>query len=133
MTSINDLEKDIEESRARLDLTIERLQGRMTVSGLVDEAMGSVRTARGDLMDRALTVVRNNPVPVLLVVTGLAWLITRAAREGTGERLPVVRTTAVDDVPVMNTGHARVYDPDQSPLHPTQDVLETRREASAKA
>lgn len=128
MSDVNDLERDIEESRARLDLTLERLQGRMTVSGLVDEAMGSVRTARGDVMERALAVVRENPVPVLLVVTGLAWLITRAAR-------PVrpVRAVVAEDVPVMNTGHARVYDPDHSTLHPAQDTLETRREMSAKA
>lgn len=129
MTSINDLEKSIEESRARLDLTIERLQGRMTVSGLVDEAIGSVRHGRGEVMERALQVVRDNPVPVLLVVTGLAWLITRAAR---GDDRPV-RTVSADDVAVMNTGHARVYDPDTSPRHPHQDVLETRREMSAKA
>lgn len=125
-SSINDLEKEIEETRARLDLTIERLQGRMSVSGIVDEAMGSVRS-RSDLMDRALDVVRSNPVPVLLVVVGLGWLITRAARHDR----PAARSA--DDVPLMNTGHARVYDPDLSPRHPTQDLLETRRELSAKA
>ena len=39
---------------------------------------------------------------------------------------------AGSDIPVLNTGHARIYDPDASPLHPTQDSLESRREMSAR-
>jgi hypothetical protein len=37
-----------------------------------------------------------------------------------------------EDIPVLNTGQTRIYDPDASPLHPTQDLLESRREMSAR-
>ncbi|MDP1368846.1 DUF3618 domain-containing protein, partial [Klebsiella pneumoniae] len=40
---MNDLERDIEESRARLDQTIDRIQGRLNASSLVDEMLGSAR------------------------------------------------------------------------------------------
>jgi hypothetical protein len=38
-----------------------------------------------------------------------------------------------ESIPILNIGQARIYDPDTSPRHPTQDLLETRRETSARA
>jgi hypothetical protein len=38
-----------------------------------------------------------------------------------------------ESVPVLVTGQDRVYDPDSSPRHPTQDLVETRRDMSARA
>jgi hypothetical protein len=35
-------------------------------------------------------------------------------------------------IPVLNTGQARVYDPDASPRHPMLDTLDSRREMSAR-
>jgi hypothetical protein len=137
MTSIQDLERDIAESRARLDLTIDQIQDRLSVSGIVDEVVGSVRTTEfGAVFDHALDVVRRNPVPVLLIAAGVGWLLHRAGQE----RRPALSRSAAhaatveeESIPVLNTGNARVYDPDTSSLHPTQDALETRRELGARA
>lgn len=75
MTSISELEQDIAESRARLDRTIDRLQDRMTATGVVDELLGTARrTGYGSSLDRAAETLRAHPVPVLLVVAGLGWL-----------------------------------------------------------
>ncbi len=80
--SIQELERDIEETRARLDLTIDRIQDRLSVSGVVDDVMGQVRrSSYSSSMDRALQVVRDNPVPVLLVAAGLGWLLHRMSRD----------------------------------------------------
>jgi len=80
--SINDIERDIEESRARLDLTIDRIQDRLSVSGIVDEVVGSVRaTEFGRVLDTAMGIIRRNPVPVLLVAAGVGWLLHRANQE----------------------------------------------------
>jgi len=93
--SIQDLERDIEESRARLDLTIDRIQDRMSMSGIVDDMMGTARrSGYSGMMDRAVVAVRENPVPVLLVVAGLGWLLHRMSTERTVR--PVSRTYLYD-------------------------------------
>ncbi|MCQ8779979.1 DUF3618 domain-containing protein, partial [Escherichia coli] len=74
--SISDLEKDIEQRRARLDETIDRIQGRLNASSLVDEMLGSARrTPYSGFYDEALDTVRRNPVPVLLIAAGVGLLL----------------------------------------------------------
>ena len=80
--SINELEREIEESRARLDLTIDRIQDRLSVSGIVDDMLGSMRRNQyADAFDTAIAVVKRNPVPVMLIAAGLGWLIHRMSQE----------------------------------------------------
>jgi hypothetical protein len=133
MTQIEELERDIEATRARLDLTIDAIQERLTVSGITDELLGSLRVTQfGSVIDGALAVVKRNPIPVMLVAAGVGWLVHRMSRDD-GWRYGAPRLgDGADDVPVLNTGTARIYDPDTSPRHPTQDSLETRRDISAR-
>ncbi|WP_372424606.1 DUF3618 domain-containing protein [Salinarimonas chemoclinalis] len=90
MNRMTDLERDIEESRARLDHTIDRLQDRMNASGVADDVLGTARRyGWGPELDRAAEAIRENPIPVLLVAAGIGWLALsmtsasrrRAARE----------------------------------------------------
>lgn len=132
--AIEELERDIEESRARLDLTIDRIQSRLSVTGIVDEVMGSARgTEFGSVVDQALDVVRRNPVPVLLVAAGVSWLMYRMARDGRPVGLTRADRLEEQTIPILNTGQARIYDPDTSPRHPAHDMLDSRREVSARA
>ncbi|WP_246718804.1 DUF3618 domain-containing protein [Microvirga terrestris] len=79
--SLQDLEKDIERSRAQLDQTIDRLQDKMTVSGVVDDVLGTARNGQyGPLYDRVLDTVRRNPVPVMLIAMGIGLLAYRLGR-----------------------------------------------------
>jgi hypothetical protein len=72
---IRDLERDIEQTRARLDLTIDRLQDKLSMSGIVDDVLGTMRGNRyGSIYDHALDVIKRNPVPVMLVAAGVAHL-----------------------------------------------------------
>ena len=131
--SVEEIEREIEESRARLDRKIDDIQSRLSVSGIVNEFIGSTRgTQFGSVLDDALEVVRRNPIPVMLVAVGVGWLMYRTAQQA--------RTTNALDadledesIPILNTGQARIYDPDISPRHPGHDVLESRREMSARA
>jgi hypothetical protein len=131
---IKDLEKDIEESRARLDLTIDRIQDKLSVSGIVDDMIGSARkSGYAPIFDSALAAVRRNPVPVMLVVAGIGWLLHRMSEDSRRPR----RTRRVayvghPDVPPAEPGRARIYDPDLS-IQPAQDTLEIRREVDARA
>lgn len=75
---IRELERDIEQTRAGLDLTIDRLQDKLSVSGIVDDVLGTMRGNRYEsIYDHALDVIKRNPVPVMLVAAGVGWLIYR--------------------------------------------------------
>jgi hypothetical protein len=130
---LDELEQDVEQTRARLDQTIGALQERLSISGLADDFIGSLRkTQLGSVVEAALDVVKRNPVPVILVAAGVGWLAHRLNKEARGYASYRRIDDEPVDIPVLNTGNARVYDPDVSPRHPTQDALESRREASAR-
>jgi len=124
--SMSDLERDIEASRARLDQTIDQLQGRLSPSSLVDEMLGSARRtpALGGGYETALETVRRNPVPVLLIVAGVGLLLSRIgrgpARRPRGEIVPVAN-------PVASTGADRTYDPDRPVGRPSRDLPDPTR------
>lgn len=123
--SLNELEKDIEASRARLDQTIDRIQNRLSVSSIVDEMLGSARrTPLSGAYDGTLAAIRRNPVPVMLIAAGVGWLLHRmstdAAKQSARQR--VVRSA--DRLPVLKTGAARIYDPDMPTRHPGKEFSE---------
>lgn len=113
--SVSDLEKEVEESRARLDRTIDRLQDRLSPVNLVDEMIGSARRSSGmnDVYDNALEAVRRNPLPVLLIAAGVGLLLRgMSGRTSDGaRRLPVV--TEPTPSPTSRAVPERSYDPDQ--------------------
>jgi len=79
--SLQEMERDIERSRAQLDQTIDRLQNKMTVSGVVDDMLGTARNGQyGPLYDKVLDTVRRNPVPVMLIAMGVGLLAYRLGR-----------------------------------------------------
>ncbi|MCJ2020446.1 DUF3618 domain-containing protein [Methylobacterium sp. E-065] len=83
MTSDADaLEREIEESRGRLDRTLDRLTQRLTPTGIVEDMLGTVRRdgTGADLYEGALEAVRRNPVPVLLMCLGVAMLLKGGGR-----------------------------------------------------
>lgn len=133
--SISDLEKDIEQSRARLDETIDRLQGRLNASSLVDEMLGSARrTPYSGVYDDALLAVRRNPLPVLLIAAGVGLLLNgmRTARRPTTRAVvPVeakpVEVKPVEVKPVTVTGADRTYDPDAPGGRPPHDLPPERQ------
>lgn len=123
--SISDLEKDIEQSRARLDETIDRIQGRLNASSLVDEMLGSARqTPYSGFYDDALLAVRRNPLPVLLIAAGVGLLLNgmRTVRRPNSRAL-----VPVDSKPVTVTGADRTYDPDAPGGRPPHDLPPERQ------
>ena len=125
MSSMNEMERDIEASRARLDETIDRIQGRLSVSSLVDEMLGNARRtpAISGAYDGALDAVRRNPVPVLLIAAGVGWLMHRMSQDATRRRTQA----AAERVPVLNDGIARAYDPDLPTRQPKPSLLDETR------
>lgn len=121
--SLNELEKDIEASRARLDQTIDQIQERLSVSSIVDEMLGNARrTPLSGAYDGALEAVRRNPVPVLLIAAGVGWLLHRMSKETVAPDARRRARLAVDGLPVTKTGADRIYDPDLPTQHPAKDL-----------
>jgi len=116
--SINEIERDIEQSRAHLDLTIDRIQDRLAASGMVEDVLGSGRKNRyTDVFDNAIAVIRRNPVPVLLVAAGVGWLLYRISQS------PVQGTRPVGEA-LLKPGRTRAYDAGPSAPVPGNDTLE---------
>jgi hypothetical protein len=131
---MKELERDIEESRARLDLTIDRLQDRLSVSGIVDDMLGSARKSTyGPVFDNALTVIKRNPVPVMLAAAGIGWLIYRLSQD-TARRTSHLTYVDPADVPVLHPvdmDDTEIYDADLS-IQPTPSAPAMRRALGAR-
>jgi hypothetical protein len=113
--SLQDLEREIEQSRAQLDRTIDQLQNKMTVSGVVDDMLGTARSGQyGPLYDRVLETVRNNPVPVMLIAMGFGLLAYRLGRPA--RRRPTRLIAADED---FVTEQDLVGEPDDLRLYPS--------------
>jgi hypothetical protein len=141
--NLQDLERDIEQSRAKLDLTIDRLQDKMTVSGVVDDMLGTARSGGyGSLFDNVLDTIRRNPVPVMLIAMGIGLLAHRISRSSSvayrKARLARDYDFATDDdfiaEPdfVADVEGTRIYDTGASPLQPGDEMYDRRRSMNSR-
>lgn len=128
MTSVTELEAEAEATRRRLHSTIDRIQDKLTVAGMVDEFMGQAGVPKMETgHDFVLGLLRRHPVPVMIAAAGLGFLIYRMNQQRTRDLRLSRRAQDVVDVAVLNDGHARTYDPDLPSRHPTADVTGTTR------
>jgi hypothetical protein len=101
--------------------------------GTTTELLISLRKSWvGSSVQSAARTAAQNPIASMLLAAGAVCLVYgfrhRMARDLSWHR----RMGEAEEIAILNTGHARIYDPDASPRHPTQDVLESRREMSAR-
>ena len=83
MSSSEQLERETEEERARISETLDELRARMTPGNVLDRLVDYATDSSGGMFFRNLRKqLVDNPVPVALVGTGLAWLAI-SARRGT--------------------------------------------------
>src|SRR3954465_15373511 len=88
--AIEDLEQDIMQTRVRLGDTIDRLQGSLSPSDVVDDLIRSGRPDLGDVLDPVMAIIRRHPAPVLLMAVGVGWLVYKMVR---GEAQPALRAS----------------------------------------
>jgi hypothetical protein len=123
MSDVARLEAEAAATRARLGETIGLLQDKLTVSGMVDEFIGQaavppISVGNGLVRD----FVRRNPVPVLLAAAAIGFMIHRMNRRAAAR----IKDEDIE-VPVLNTGHTRIYDPDLPSRHPLADGADAKR------
>ena len=75
MTIEQDLERDVAESRERIDRTIEAIQDKLTPGQLIDEGLRMVNSDASGIIGQLGQTIRANPLPVALVGVGLVWLL----------------------------------------------------------
>jgi len=81
------LEREIEDTRAHLERTLDVLQSKLSPGEILDEVVGVVRRNGGDFARNLSTQVQNNPLPLLLTGIGLVWLM--AASDEAPKRRPI--------------------------------------------
>src|ERR1700704_3209442 len=78
MTSTEQLERQTEQTRARLAETLEELRS-MTPGRVVDEVLDYAKAGGGDFLrnvgSKLGTQIADNPVPAALIGAGLMWLM----------------------------------------------------------
>lgn len=128
MTSVLQLEAEVAATRERLQTTIGRIQDKLTVSGMVDEIMSQTGVPKMETShDFVLGLLRRYPVPVMVAAAGLGYAIYRINRRESARRTIHLESDAPVDVPALNTGKARLYDPDLPPRHPVAEPGDLRR------
>jgi hypothetical protein len=96
-----ELEADIQQSRAHLDDTLHELESRLSPAQLkqsVSQHLPRRNGAGGSFLDSLGRSIREHPAPVLLSGVGLGWLIVsqlRSHERSSDARLPVPRGATI--------------------------------------
>lgn len=86
----SDLEREADEIRADMDRTLDALERKFSPGQLVDRVLGYLRDHGGDVTRQVGEAVKSNPVPVVMTVAGITWLLTSTllARRDTSGDIP---------------------------------------------
>jgi ElaB/YqjD/DUF883 family membrane-anchored ribosome-binding protein len=80
-TNQDQIEQDLEHTRARMDSRLTELQGRLSPGQILDDLMGYFRGSEGgDFARNLLASVKSNPMPAALTGISLAWLMAANPR-----------------------------------------------------
>lgn len=121
MSSVGELERDIAATRSRLNDTIDRIQSRLTVSGIVDEVMGQAgvpKLASGH--EAALSLLKRYPLPTMVVAAGIGFAIYQMNRRAVRGRLPSAEGPP-DRLASFDPDGRRLRTPDLSLSDPRQE------------
>jgi ElaB/YqjD/DUF883 family membrane-anchored ribosome-binding protein len=70
-----EIERDIQQTRAEMSATIDAIQSKLTPGQMMDQAIGYLRNSLPAEFGHNLSdAVRHNPVPVALIGIGIAWM-----------------------------------------------------------
>ena len=112
------IKKEIDQTRARMDQTVDEIESRMKPRHLVDELLGAIDTPAGrekaeQIKERVRATgarvaesVRANPVPALLIGAGVAWLILGGAGIIAGTAAAATKTHGPRRYPRPNARYA---------------------------
>lgn len=83
-----DLEREVEDARGRIDRTVEELKDKMHPKEMFDEATRMMGGASNKVLTTAVDQLRENPIPVALIGLGVAWLAIGQSRRNSRSNDP---------------------------------------------
>lgn len=100
------LEQEADRARSRLEHTLEELGQRVSPGQMVDHAMRVIRENGGEFSSNLAAQVRNNPLPTVLALGGIVWLMASSRRPppqpvehaGTGRSIADRASSAAESV-----------------------------------
>jgi hypothetical protein len=90
-----ELEREVRQSRAEVEDTLDAIQDRLSPGQLLDQVTHYVRDNGGEFARNFGQMVRQNPVPAAMVGVGLVWMMLRSRRH---DGLPRASDMTPDDV-----------------------------------
>jgi ElaB/YqjD/DUF883 family membrane-anchored ribosome-binding protein len=95
-----EVEREVEETRARIDQTVEALKDRMQPNEIFDEATRIMAQTSNKVLTTAVEQLKENPIPIALIGLGVAWLAFSQTR----------RRTAADGTDYAGSGYYPTYE-----------------------
>jgi hypothetical protein len=74
------LERRADQIRADMNQTLDALERKLAPSQLLDKTLAYLRDHAGDVARDVGDTVRRNPVPVLIAIAGIGWLVASSVR-----------------------------------------------------
>jgi hypothetical protein len=119
--SVAEIEREVQQSRAEIENTLDAIQERLSPGQLVDQALNYFRGGRGVDFARNLgDSVASNPIPVTLMGVGLAWMMISGQRSGRGDRVEYEDWD--DDPDPIEEGYVGLADERVAYLHTGADL-----------
>lgn len=81
------IEADLNQSRHRLNDTLNALGDKLSPGQMVDEVLGLAQGQAGQFAAKLGSQVRDNPMPTILIAAGIAWLMLNNRHGVSGEHL----------------------------------------------
>ena len=75
------IEREIAQTRGRVDETLDALQAKLSPGQMLDKALRYLRENGSDIAENVGHQIKQNPIPFVLTGIGLAWLIS-TSRQG---------------------------------------------------
>jgi hypothetical protein len=92
------LERAADRIRADLDSTLDALERKLSPSQLLDRSLTYLREHGGEMAYAVGDTVRRHPVPILLTVAGLGWLVASSVRKRDPIDVTPLDVTADDEL-----------------------------------
>jgi hypothetical protein len=103
--SPEEIQRDIERTRAEMGATIETIRQKMSPGELLDQAIDYFKHSGPSQFTSNLgETVKNNPVPVTLIGLGIGWLMVAGSRDNHPSRTGATASHARDSVGVAASG-----------------------------
>jgi ElaB/YqjD/DUF883 family membrane-anchored ribosome-binding protein len=126
--SAAEVEREVRESRARVERTLDEIQGRLSPGQLFDQAVTYFRQSGGrEFAQNFGESLKQNPMPVALVAVGLAWMMMSGRRSYDDDGYE--RSTYWDDeIAGGEPEEASVYSTGYEPLYGSSQDWSAERE-----